>query len=279
MAHRNIAALTDSLGLFWMKYCSSNDIDLKSEFSQTALTVLVDRIKVLVKPNHGDIKVAIRGIVAQFEECRRLGLKANATIYEIEMTRNIAKMNLFGERKEVGAATEGASDTTTYEVMGAEFTHAANEAAETMARQLVEEEEEDKRACATKAARNRQKKKAAKARKKCNATFLLTSVNENEASLQDNSADYVEQLPVAQAADFVHLGDMMSALEDTNDDAATSVATALQCVVCMANERAVACVPCGHKCLCEECSNDTVLRSKKCPMCRADVHMFLRVYE
>jgi hypothetical protein len=37
------------------------------------------------------------------------------------------------------------------------------------------------------------------------------------------------------------------------DDAATSVATALACAVCMSRERSVACVPCVHRCLCEEC--------------------------
>ena len=69
-----------------------------------------------------------------------------------------------------------------------------------------------------------------------------------------------------------------SALTGKNDDAATSVATALQCVVCMTNERSMVCVPCGHRCLCDACGKHEVT-GDKCPMCRKQVMMFIRVFD
>ena len=60
-------------------------------------------------------------------------------------------------------------------------------------------------------------------------------------------------------------------------DAASTVATALQCVICMFAERSHACVPCGHKCLCEGCAD--VAKVKTCPMCRKEVMMMVQVWE
>jgi len=44
------------------------------------------------------------------------------------------------------------------------------------------------------------------------------------------------------------------------------------CVVCWASEAAVALLPCGHVCLCCNCSALSI-----CPMCRSDVRSTLRV--
>ena len=82
-----------------------------------------------------------------------------------------------------------------------------------------------------------------------------------------------------RAEKFVNLSDIGAALAKKKEDAATSVATALQCVVCMKNERSMAIVPCGHKCLCEDCGKRSVIRDNKCPMCRAEIQMFMRVWE
>ena len=49
------------------------------------------------------------------------------------------------------------------------------------------------------------------------------------------------------------------------------------CVVCLAAKAEMACVPCGHKCLCPGCGRaETGLRT--CPMCRQPVQSFMRVY-
>lgn len=83
---------------------------------------------------------------------------------------------------------------------------------------------------------------------------------------------------VAEPTALVDLSNLSCAFEARNDDAATSVATALQCVVCMTRERAVACVPCGHKCLCNDCGKEEVV-GESCPMCRKTVMFFMQVFE
>ena len=84
----------------------------------------------------------------------------------------------------------------------------------------------------------------------------------------------------ATPTEFVDLSMIRVALSNNHDDAATSVATALECVhvVCMTRERTVACVPCGHKCLCDECGKEDIVGSS-CPLCRKPVAIFMRVFE
>ena len=82
--------------------------------------------------------------------------------------------------------------------------------------------------------------------------------------------------PMELPAAFVDLSDLKSSLVDKNDDVATSVATALQCVVCLKNERSTACVPCGHRCLCEECADRVKIH--QCPMCRREIDILMRVF-
>lgn len=59
-------------------------------------------------------------------------------------------------------------------------------------------------------------------------------------------------------------------------DVESTVATALQCVVCMTNERSHVAVPCGHRCLCETCASKMI---DACPMCRKPVQMWMHVFE
>ena len=60
-------------------------------------------------------------------------------------------------------------------------------------------------------------------------------------------------------------------------DAASTVATSLQCVVCMSSERSHVAVPCGHRVLCEGCA--TKAKIKACPLCRKPVQMWMMVFE
>jgi len=46
------------------------------------------------------------------------------------------------------------------------------------------------------------------------------------------------------------------------------------CIICLENERCVALIPCGHLCLCRECSGTQT----KCPVCRTPVTTYLRTY-
>ena len=51
------------------------------------------------------------------------------------------------------------------------------------------------------------------------------------------------------------------------------------CVVCFEAARSHACVPCGHWCMCEGCSDALFSRPEpSCPLCRADVVAKVRIY-
>eukprot|EP01083_Nonionella_stella_P010494 29868_1 len=53
----------------------------------------------------------------------------------------------------------------------------------------------------------------------------------------------------------------------TNDHDEQDNETLNECVVCMDNEKQYVCVPCGHLCLCLDCSR---IINGKCPMCRSE---------
>ena len=48
------------------------------------------------------------------------------------------------------------------------------------------------------------------------------------------------------------------------------------CVICLEKPPIMACVPCGHKCLCEDCATEEI---QTCPICRAPITDYLRIFE
>jgi hypothetical protein len=80
--------------------------------------------------------------------------------------------------------------------------------------------------------------------------------------------------------DVIELSHLLNAALTTprEDDTATSVATALACVVCFSNEKSVAMIPCGHRCVCTTCA-DRVREEGKCPMCRSSIQGVMRVFD
>lgn len=50
------------------------------------------------------------------------------------------------------------------------------------------------------------------------------------------------------------------------------------CVICQDRERSVLLYPCGHMCVCEECTNAIRQRGHPCPICRQDIIDTLKVY-
>jgi len=47
------------------------------------------------------------------------------------------------------------------------------------------------------------------------------------------------------------------------------------CVVCTSAESTHACIPCGHKVLCVNCTTDEIT---KCPICQLDILMIIRIH-
>ena len=51
------------------------------------------------------------------------------------------------------------------------------------------------------------------------------------------------------------------------------------CVVCYERENDFAFLPCGHKCMCEQCANMTLAKKQPCPICRQNIAKIQRIYD
>ena len=81
----------------------------------------------------------------------------------------------------------------------------------------------------------------------------------------------------AIALQFVDLSALSAPVPPRPFDATSTVATELQCVICMAKERTHLLFPCGHKCLCVNCADPA--RITTCPLCRRPVVGITEVFD
>jgi hypothetical protein len=64
-------------------------------------------------------------------------------------------------------------------------------------------------------------------------------------------------------------------ISDTNDQKQMSDSSPTNpCVLCLTEEKRLACIPCGHLATCVPCGHS--LRS--CPICRREIEAFVRIY-
>ena len=54
--------------------------------------------------------------------------------------------------------------------------------------------------------------------------------------------------------------------------------TQLRCVVCMGRNSTHIVVPCGHHCICAQCSSNIKARQQSCPICRQTIDSIIKVY-
>ena len=69
----------------------------------------------------------------------------------------------------------------------------------------------------------------------------------------------------------------MAELEDAREDARKSK----ECCVCYAPLRSLAFIPCGHRCVCEECGDMIVSKANgaiKCPLCKTPASRLMKIY-
>ena len=270
------------------KLCDENNMDPRSPWAQEAAELLYKKIKVLgIRHTTEDITEEI----LRLKYCIKTNSSVNTTWEIINKKRAWKRDRACGEELEI-------DEVSAFIAAAAEA--AAAEAAEKAACELINEDEAEKKRAEeakNKPSKRAAKKKAAKERQAAKALAKLAPVEEDgedkeggeDVEYNEDTFDAVDTTSAVQptppmvdtgreAHEVFNLSDIGSAL-CCNDDSSTSVATALQCVICFKNERAVACVPCGHRALCEECGKKEVLQDMKCPMCRADVMLFMRVWD
>ena len=129
------------------------------------------------------------------------------------------------------------------------------------ARDLLRDEEQEAQESAKKAPSKRKKRKGKRA-----AVSDLHSIEEDcVATTVLNLADLTTIEPDDDSSEFI-------------DVASSSVATALTCVVCFHGASEFAIVPCGHRCLCENCSAKFKSGASNCPVCRGPVRETLKIF-
>ncbi len=68
-------------------------------------------------------------------------------------------------------------------------------------------------------------------------------------------------------------------LAEARVNAARLEEEARECVICMVGAKTHTLVPCGHKCLCEGCSQDLMTNRDPCPICRGPPDSCIRVFD
>ena len=84
-----------------------------------------------------------------------------------------------------------------------------------------------------------------------------------------------EITPAALQAQVAEPAQATPPVEASKQEEAAQTACADECVICMDAAPTHAAVPCGHRCLCAECSAEC---NMVCPMCREECIMFIRVF-
>ena len=51
-----------------------------------------------------------------------------------------------------------------------------------------------------------------------------------------------------------------------------------KCVICLVEPKKFIIVPCGHQCLCQDCSLKVLAADSMCPICRGPVAQIMRVF-
>ena len=99
----------------------------------------------------------------------------------------------------------------------------------------------------------------------------------NDASSMTSAAALPGYSSSVYSSSTSHSTTTSSSKHSTTTDA-TSPDGARSCVICLQNECGVVVVPCGHLCMCVDCSVHFTVNKDKCPMCREGISNMMKVY-
>mmetsp|Transcript_15538 Transcript_15538/g.29305 ORF Transcript_15538/g.29305 Transcript_15538/m.29305 type:complete len:436 (+) Transcript_15538:387-1694(+) len=256
--------IRDSDGTQWLGLSSYVEKEIKKSYVED-VAIAKDGSWVVIR---GDNFVCSRGVDDD--------LKKNlTTFFRLQKQRNTERSNEIREyhdqvrrRREAREAAEAA----------------AEQERQRLAREAAEEEERQRLA--------RERQQQEQIRKQKRASELVSElVRESDARIQQEMESIKEMedillkrkrsiksmisdMPAKRRAIIMQaVGDV-----DAHDE---SKARRVSCVVCHDEAAVMAIVPCGHHCLCEECSMTIVecpLSYRLCPLCRSQIQSTLRIY-
>ena len=94
----------------------------------------------------------------------------------------------------------------------------------------------------------------------------------NESTSSQSSVDSTSKSTTGNQGETKIIKPIISTSND--QDQSTSTGASNPCVLCLTEEKRLACIPCGHLATCVPCGHS--LRS--CPICRREIEAFVRIY-
>ncbi|CAF4685796.1 unnamed protein product [Rotaria socialis] len=90
----------------------------------------------------------------------------------------------------------------------------------------------------------------------------------NESVSSQSSVESTSKLTASSSENEVRITNQTTSADDRNQSTPSS-----PCVLCLTEEKRLACIPCGHMATCAACGHS--LRS--CPICRREIEAFVRI--
>jgi hypothetical protein len=116
---------------------------------------------------------------------------------------------------------------------------------------------------------------AAREQAACSSSLMNSSSNTDaEMSTPSESITNEENTRTLVAADEQTTNLQSSAKEAALQGQTDNSSPTNPCVLCLTEEKRLACIPCGHLATCVPCGHSLRL----CPICRREIEAFVRVY-
>lgn len=152
------------------------------------------------------------------------------------------------------------------------------ERVEREAREAAEREREERERAQLRA-RETDRAAAAQERVERDAATRISSLEAKlEKRFLDEAREIKEMEENLQRRKLALLDEMPDGLHSRSGLSNTTAAAASTCVVCRDETAVVAVVPCGHLCLCTDCSVTCISDNQPCPLCRGEFERSLRIY-
>ncbi|CAF2117337.1 unnamed protein product [Rotaria magnacalcarata] len=91
----------------------------------------------------------------------------------------------------------------------------------------------------------------------------------NESVSSESSAESISKSAASSAQIETKTTEQTNIIEDRKQSIPSN-----PCLICLTEEKQLACIPCGHMTACVACGHS--LRS--CPICRREIEAFFRIY-
>ena len=119
----------------------------------------------------------------------------------------------------------------------------------------------------------------ADSRRRAEAEQTLVELRRNRTALDEEMRRVESELRGGAAAEVVSTPLTSGETQVSGDD---FTLTLQPCVLCLDRRPVMLVVPCGHRCICEECMPMLMRKVKKqreCPLCRGPVKVLQRVFD